>query len=252
MARMTRLMQCILVSAALYSVASGAFAESPKNSVQSVSQNVVELYTSQGCSSCPRADALFKQYASRPDIVALSFNVDYWDYLGWKDTLGKPANSMRQRAYAQARGDGKVYTPQIVANGLLHAIGSDPSQVNAAIGKSADRLSSARIALDLKTHQSSLVIRIGAGPKPANPATVYIATVSPSVTVRIKRGENHGRKITYHNVVRNMLPVGMWSGEETTIKLRRQDILNADAKRCAVLLQSANAGPILAAGWMPE
>jgi len=216
------------------------------------SKNVVELYTSQGCSSCPRADALLKSYIDRPDVIALSFNVDYWDYLGWKDTLGKPAHSKRQRAYARARGDGKVYTPQIVANGLDHAVGSVKPQVDRALSKSSDRLSGNRVAMQLENNKSNFIIRIGAGTKPAKPATIYVAAVDPSVTVKIKRGENHGRRITYHNVVRSMMPVGMWTGEATTIRLRRQDVLAAGGKRCAVLLQTANAGPILAADWMPE
>ena len=216
------------------------------------SKNVVELFTSQGCSSCPPADALLKRYIQRPDVVALSFNVDYWDYLGWRDTLGKSAFSKRQRAYARARGDGKVYTPQIVANGLDHAVGSIKPQVDRALNRSADRLSGYRVAMQLEHDKSNFIIRIGAGAKPRKPATIYIAAVDPSVTVKIKRGENHGRRITYHNVVRNMMPVGMWTGEATTIRLRRQDVLAAGGKKCAVLLQAANAGPILAADWMPE
>ncbi len=216
------------------------------------SKNVVELYTSQGCSSCPPADALLKRYIQRPDVVALSFNVDYWDYLGWRDTLGKSAYSKRQRAYARARGDGKVYTPQIVANGLDHAVGSIKPQVDHALRRSADRLSGHRVAMQLENNKSNFIIRIGSGTKPRKPATIYVAAVDPLVTVKIKRGENHGRRITYHNVVRNMMPVGMWTGEATTIRLRRQDVLAAGGKKCAVLLQAANAGPILAADWMPE
>ena len=216
------------------------------------SKNVIELYTSQGCSSCPRADALLKRYIARPDVIALSFNVDYWDYLGWKDTLGKAAYSKRQRAYARARGDGKVYTPQVVANGLDHAVGSIKPQVDRALNKSADRLSGYRVGMELQNDQSNFVIKVAAGTKPSKPATIYIAAVDPAVTVKIKGGENHGRKITYHNVVRSMMPVGMWTGEATTIRLRRQDVLAAGGKKCAVLLQAANAGPILAADWMPE
>jgi len=216
------------------------------------SKHVVELYTSQGCSSCPRADALLKDYASRSDVIALSFNVDYWDYLGWKDTLGKPAYSKRQRAYAVARGDGKVYTPQIVANGLDHAVGSIKSKVDRAIDRSADRLSGHRVALQLEQDKANFIINVAAGNKPTKPATIYVAAVSPAVTVQVKRGENHGRKITYHNVVRAMIPVGMWSGEATTIRLRRQDVMSAGGKKCAVLVQAAGAGAILAADWMPE
>ncbi|MBU2533019.1 MAG: DUF1223 domain-containing protein [Alphaproteobacteria bacterium] len=215
--------------------------------------NVIELFTSQGCSSCPSADALLKEYVDRPDVIALSFNVDYWDYLGWKDTLSKPAYSKRQRAYAKARGDGKVYTPQIVANGVTHAVGSDRPAVELAINKSADRISGSNVDLILETDESNFVIKIGAAAnKPKQPATIYMAAVSPSVSVKINRGENTGREVTYHNVVRSMIPVGMWSGEETTIRLRRQDVMSNGGDRCAVLVQFAPAGPIVAANWMPE
>lgn len=220
--------------------------------VAQTSKNVVELFTSQGCSSCPPADALLQKYIDRPDIVALSFNVDYWDYLGWKDTLGRAAFSKRQRSYASARGDGKVYTPQIVANGIMHAVGSDRPRIDHALNKSIEHLSGRRLPLALETSQASYTIKVGAGTQPSKPATIYIAAVSPSITVKIKGGENHGRRITYHNVVRNMIPVGMWSGKETTIRLRRQDVLSAGGKRCVVLVQSADHGPILAADWMPE
>lgn len=244
MTGVTRLTRHILAVSALFAISATAAVAGSKN--------VVELYTSQGCSSCPPADALLKRYIKRSDVVALSFNVDYWDYLGWKDTLGKPAFSKRQRDYARRRGDGKVYTPQIVANGLDHAVGSVRSQVDRALNRSADRLSGYRVALELHNDKSNFIIKVGAGVRPSKPATIYIAAVDPSVTVKIRRGENHGRRITYHNVVRNMMPVGMWTGEATTIRLRRKDVLAAGGKRCAVLLQAANAGPILAADWMPE
>ena len=191
-------------------------------------------------------------YAAKPDIVALSYNVDYWDYLGWKDTLGKATFSKRQRAYAQARGDGKVYTPQVITNGLDHAVGSDQSRIDFALSRSADRLSGFRPTLELISGKSSYTIKIGAGEALSNPATVYVVAVSPSVTVSIKGGENHGRKVTYHNVVRNLIPVGMWSGEPTTVQLRSQDILGAKNQRCAVIVQAADHGAILAADWMPE
>jgi len=245
MAGSTRLRYLISAALILSSMAgTTAFADS---------KQVVELFTSQGCSSCPPADNLLKEYIKRRDVVALSFNVDYWDYLGWKDTLGKSAYSKRQRAYARARGDGKVYTPQIVANGLDHAVGSVRPQVERALRRSAETLSGHRVNLRLSTNQSNFIINVGAGARrPQKPATIYIAAVDPTVTVKIKGGENHGRKITYHNVVRNMIPIGMWVGEPTTVKVRRDDILATGGKKCAVLLQTANGGPILAADWMPE
>ncbi len=215
-------------------------------------KNVIELYTSQGCSLCPRAQSVLKTFVDRPDVIALSLNVDYWDYLGWKDTLGKAAHSSRQRAYSRARGDGKIYTPQIVANGLAVAVGSDRSQIERAITKSARQLSGDRVTLELLSDKSSFTIRVGPGVRPDKPATIYVATVSQSVTVNIKGGENQGRQITFHNVVRNIIPVGMWSGEVATIRLLKQDLLHGGGERCVILIQSANGGSVLAADWMPQ
>ncbi len=235
----------LLASSVLCSIfATAGIAGTPKN--------IIELYTSQGCASCPDAQALLKTYINRSDVVALSFNVDYWDYLGWKDTLGKAAHSKRQRAYARARGDGKIYTPQIVANGLVIAIGTDRSQINRAIAKSATQLSGSRLTLELQSDKSRFIIKVGAGAKLDKPATIYVASVSRAVTVNITGGENRGRQVTFHNVVRNMIPVGMWSGEAATIRLLKQDVLGSEGERCVILIQAADAGSVLAADWMPK
>ena len=209
---------------------------------------VIELFTSQGCSSCPPADSLLGSYARRDDVVALSFNVDYWDYLGWKDTLGKRAYSKRQYTYARNRGDGKVYTPQVVVNGRQHAVGSSRRLVESAIAGSQSK----RIGLEVSEQGQTFVIKVAAGKKPRKAATVWIAAVTPSVTVNVKRGENGGQRLTYHNVVRQLMPVGMWSGDETVVRLRRGDLLQSGVERCAVIIQAANTGPILAAAWLPE
>ena len=215
-------------------------------------KNVIELYTSQGCSLCPRAQTLLKTFVDRSDIIALSLNVDYWDYLGWKDTLGKAAHSKRQRAYARARGDGKIYTPQIVANGLAVAVGTDRSQIERAIEKSAKHLLGDRVTLELMSDESSFTIKVGPGARLDKPATIYVVTVSPLITVNIEAGENRGRRITFHNVVRNIMSVGMWSGEAVSIRLLEQDVLHGGGERCVVLIQSANTGSVLAADWMPQ
>src|ERR1700704_5314493 len=105
----------------------------PHSSVQAEPRAVIELFTSQGCSSCPAADKLLGELANDPSLVSISVPIDYWDYLGWKDTLADPRNTARQRAYAHVRGDGKVYTPQVVVNGSGHALGSDKSAIEQAI-----------------------------------------------------------------------------------------------------------------------
>lgn len=215
----------------------------------SKSKAVIELYTSQGCSSCPPADRLVGTLVDRDDVIALTFPVDYWDYLGWKDTLASPANSARQRAYARARGDGQVYTPQIVIDGRSHAVGSHSSAIKRAITKSNSNAAGARIPLELSIEGDTLVVT--AGEAPANsrvkPATIWLALVKKSKTVKINRGENRGRTITYHHVVRNMTPIGTWRGEKVSIKLPKQHLKNADADGCTVLLQQDTAGPVLAA-----
>ena len=214
------------------------------------SKPVVELFTSQGCSTCPPADELLVQLAERRDIVALTYNVDYWDYLGWRDTLGKPEHSARQRAYAKTRGDGAVYTPQVVVDGRVHAVGSDKRTIDRLIKQSSSRTQSAP-EIDLHQASDALVIRIAAAPDraPAH-ATVYVAGIQPKATIAIKRGENRGRKITYANIVRRLVPVGMWDGAAKEIRVDPATIMGGKVTNCAVLLQNGDAGEIIAARWI--
>ncbi len=213
---------------------------------------VIELYTSQGCSSCPPADALLEAYSKREDIVALSFNVDYWDYLGWKDTLAKRAYSERQRDYARARGDGEVYTPQVVINGRAHAVGSVAQQIELEILKAVKNNQYAIIPLKVVLQNGRLHIEVGAdtSAKFSKPATIWLAAVRNKVTVPIRNGENRGRTISYYNVVNRITPVGMWSGEKTVIELMDEDVLQGNADTCAILVQYGKGGPIIAAQWM--
>lgn len=212
------------------------------------SKVVIELFTSQGCSSCPPADKLVGELAERRDVIALTFPVDYWDYLGWKDTLASPAYSMRQRAYARARGDGQVYTPQIVVDGKAHVVGSHVSAVKNAILKSANH-GTAGVSLTMHSEGDSIIIKAGAAPEGmrVKPATIWLALVKKSAAVKIERGENRGRTITYHRVVKLMSPVGQWTGEKVTIKLPKNHLQSTDSDGCTVLLQQDHAGPIIAA-----
>lgn len=212
-------------------------------------RTVIELFTSQGCSSCPPADKLLGQLANRDDVIALTFPVDYWDYLGWKDTLASPAYSARQRAYAKARGDGQVYTPQVVIDGAYHAVGSRAWEIERTIAKSRKNLKNARIPLAARTEGNTLIITAGAAPAGARvkPATIWLALVKKSKTVKISRGENGGRTITYYQVVRDLTPVGQWTGEKVTIKLPKLHLQNKQTDGCTIFLQQDMAGPILAA-----
>ena len=214
---------------------------------------VIELFTSQGCSSCPPADALLTSYINRADVVALSMPVDYWDYLGWKDTLASPAFTARQRAYARARGDGAVYTPQVVINGLAHAVGSRQSDIDAAILATVKKLAALAVPLTVITTGGEIVIEAGAaaGGK-AEGATLWLAVIDPAVEVPIQRGENRGRTVAYHNVVRSMTPVGMWHGEAMKVSIDPRTIGRVKGQTCAVLLQQGANGPIIAAQMMTD
>jgi len=196
---------------------------------------VVELFQSQGCSSCPPANAALIDYANRPDRLALTFAVDYWDRLGWKDTFASPQFTERQYAYAHSLGT-DVYTPQVIVNGRVAGVGASVSDVD-AIAREADRGAGPEVtvAQDRTT--------IAAGAAPAGGADVWLALFDPRVVeVDIARGENAGRKLPHRNVVRRLVRLGHWSGEAATFALPAE----AGLQR-AVLVQKP-AGPILAAG----
>lgn len=214
-----------------------------------VPKAVVELYTSQGCSSCPAADALMNRLAERDDIIAMSLSVDYWDYLGWKDTLAQSKFTDRQKAYAKAIGDGMVYTPQVVVNGAVHVNGSDERKITAAIEKTNKAVAAAYVPVRLSASDGKLVVDIGAAPQGTTlkDATVWLAVISPKVEVPITRGENTGKTVTYANVVRDLMPIGMWSGKAMTVQLARHSIAHNGAERCAVLVQQGRGGPIVGA-----
>ncbi|MEZ5773609.1 MAG: DUF1223 domain-containing protein [Hyphomicrobiaceae bacterium] len=209
---------------------------------------VVELFTSQGCSSCPPADSLIGKLDKRADVLALSLPVDYWDYLGWKDTLAQHAFTERQREYADQRGDGLVYTPQVVVNGLKPAVGSHEAQVEAAIEETAKALEGKRPTMDVAHEGDTLVVSIGAAPAGAPvPMVVWLAHLTRDREVTIGRGENDGQIVTYHNVVRKLTAIGTWSGEALTLRVPMAEVRAVKSDAGAVLLQAKDLGPILAA-----
>lgn len=210
---------------------------------------VIELFTSQGCSSCPPADAYLGELADEPGIVALSLPVDYWDYLGWKDTLASPANSERQRTYARSRGDRAIYTPQAVVGGVLHAAGNDAAALKAAVDEARARLRGNEVPLSVVSRDDKLVVMVGNAQADATlkSATLWMVLYSKEEEVTIRRGENAGRTIRYKNVVREMTPIGMWNGSVLSLHLPEQDVMSRGYDGCAVLLQAGPAGPILGA-----
>ena len=217
-------------------------------------QSVIELYTSQGCSSCPPADALLKTYIERDGVLALSFNVDIWDSLGWKDTLAKPEFTKRQRAYAQTRGDGQVYTPQTVINGMAHAVGSDRRAIDAEISTTVAQTKAMRVALSIAADGDGLQIDTptwSVARAAAVNATLWLVKFTPLASVDIQRGENSGRSVSYHNVVRQFTSVGNWRGEASSTKLSRAQLVDCTPGTCAILLQQGGTGSILGAAWVP-
>ena len=215
---------------------------------------VLELYTSQGCSSCPPADALLKSYIETEGVLALSFNVDIWDNLGWKDTLANPKFTQRQRAYAQSRGDGQVYTPQTVVNGMAHAVGSDRSAIDAEIKTTEAQTKNMRVALDVTAEGDGIQVGVPAwsvAHAAAVDATMWLVKFTPRVEVAIQRGENSGQKIAYHNVVRELTAVGHWRGAAATTKLAKSALAGCTPGTCAILLQQGGTGSILGAAWVP-
>jgi hypothetical protein len=199
---------------------------------------VLELFTSQGCSSCPPADKLLSEYAERDDVLALSFNVDYWDMLGWKDTLASHDNTERQRNYALARGDGQVYTPQAVIDGVKHVVGSSREEIEEALAASSGGLP---VDVNLSVDNDALSVDIGEGADLPH-ATLWLVMYDRSVSVPIERGENTGKTVTYSNVVRKLRPIAMWKGEAMSVDLPRSEIKLAKVGRCAVLLQAEAEG----------
>lgn len=235
---------------ALVPALSGRASGQPAPAASASMPIVLELFTSQGCSSCPAADALLKSFTERPGVIALSLSVDYWDHLGWKDTLASPKYALRQRAYAKSLGTGNVYTPQIVVDGTAETIGSNKSHIEKAIARtSAARKQSVMVRAKSDDTRVTIDIAGAAVGQDAGSGTIWLAVVSPKVDVKIKHGENRGRMLSYYNVVRELTAVGMWAGKPMTIELPAGAVLQA-GNRCAVLLQSEVGGRIVGAAWI--
>jgi hypothetical protein len=203
---------------------------------------VVELFTSQGCSSCPPADAYLGDLAALDEsrgILALSFHVDYWDNLGWKDPYSSADNTRRQRNYAQYMDLRYIYTPQIVVQGTLQGTGSDRQTIAKKI-KAARKMSS--VDVQLQRNDNTVQVLLADANRPVN-ADIHMVIYDKEHTTDIRRGENSGKSITNRNVVRSVKKIGSWTGSETSMSLPLDD--NGDA--CAVIIQSRATGAILGA-----
>ncbi len=207
---------------------------------------IVELFTSQGCSSCPAADAYLKSLKDRPGVVALSYHVDYWDYLGWRDTLGGAEYSQRQYDYAKSRGDSNVYTPQLVINGGKDYVASQRPVVSGAIDAAFAENPGRSVDIAMSDNKTDVMINIAAG-DPIKEATLWLMAFAPSVATEIKKGENAGRTVEYYNVVRKMVPAGMWHGAPAKILLPKSSVIPEDCTGWVALLQEGKVGRIIGA-----
>jgi len=206
---------------------------------------VVELFTSQGCSSCPPADALLLELAKRDDVLALSMPVNIWDYLGWRDTLAQPAFSERQRNYVERLGGRSVYTPQMVIDGVTDAVGSREGHVTRAI-ELRNEMKDHDVPIAFAHDGNTVTIDVGADAT-ATEATLWLVRYVRETPVEIKRGENAGETVTYVNVVKEMTPIGMWKGGELTLTLPKASLIAQGYDGCAAILQEDGNGQILGA-----
>lgn len=202
---------------------------------------VVELFTSQGCSSCPPADKLLHKLAARGDVLALSMHVNYWDYIGWKDAFATQENTDRQRHYARVAGRRSVYTPQMIINGQDSVVGTHPMDVADLVMKHrADRSD-----VSLSLQKTSAGVTLTARAKRPGSYDITLVRFDPKRSIKIKRGENAGKNLTYANVVSDLDPIAKWDGRnaiQTTIKPGKGAF--------AVIVQRAGFGAIEAAAML--
>jgi hypothetical protein len=215
---------------------------------------VLELFTSQGCSSCPAADKLLGEMMTDPSIIGLSLPIDYWDYLGWKDTLASPGDSARQRAYAHVRGDREVYTPQIVVNGAMHVLGNDQTAIEHMIVQTDQKAGVMSVPVDVTLGGGGLNVKVEAAANVHDAAEVWLCPISSAIEVAVGRGENRGRSITYHNVVRAWRKLGDFTGTESTWNVPLAGIETGEVDAAAVMVQEGThdkPGLILGAAYTP-
>lgn len=203
---------------------------------------VVELFTSQGCSSCPPADKVIGELAKDPAVIALTLPVDYWDYLGWKDTLADTRFSARQKAYSQMRGDRDVYTPQVVVNGETHVIGSDIGGIRQAIKDTGNIAPVMRVPVSMTVTGQQVKVSVAAADDTLAGARgeVWICSVSKSVPIAVGRGENKGRDLMYYNVVRNWLKVGDWTGAAASWMVPLENVARDGVDAAVVYVQDGS------------
>lgn len=228
-----------ILSSALISLALTGIAVSPSlaGETRHSPKAVLELFTSQGCSSCPAADALLEQLSKSPDIISLAYHVDYWDYIGWPDTFGAEANSNRQRDYAESWGSSRIFTPQLVVNGTKGVVASRKAEVESAV---------ANVGLDLPVNLTTVddMLQISIdGNDEAEPGVVWLVSFIDRAEVNIERGENEGKTIAYTQIVTGRQAVGMWEpATGAHLKLPLSEVLTKTSNGAVIMVQQERDG----------
>ena len=204
---------------------------------------VVELFTSQGCSSCPPADKILTKLNAEPGVLVLAWHVDYWDYLGWKDTLGVSGASERQRSYAAGFQSASVYTPQAVVNGATGLVGSKEGQIRSAL----NTVPFEGVAVTLKREGGGISVSLPKAEFNGVKTVVELINFAPKSVVEIERGENAGESVTYQNAVRKVTKLGVWNGEATSFEGPAAKANQGSAVLIRTLLSSGEAGPVIGA-----
>jgi hypothetical protein len=224
-----------LIAAAVlaFFVAAPAVAEEIRQSPKAV----LELFTSQGCSSCPPADALLEELSQKPDVIGLAYHVDYWDYIGWPDTFGSKANSDHQRAYASAWQSSRIFTPQLVVNGRDGVVGSRRSEVTPAVDKEP-------LALPVNLAVKGEMLKISIPPSAGREnAVIWLVSFIDRAEVNIERGENAGKTMAYTQIVTGRQALGMWEAATGAhLKLPLSEVLASPANGAVILVQEERGG----------
>jgi len=209
----------------------------PAQSSAAVRPVVVELYTSQGCSSCPPADVLLGELSRMPHVTALAFHVDYWDGIGWRDRFSLPVAVQRQHQYVETLGLSSAFTPQVVIDGRRSFVGSDRSRIVSAMTQPFDA-----IPVIAEIGNGQLTVTVPDGPSRGD-FDVNVAAYLPAASTRIGGGENSGKALDEFNIVRQFRSIGLWNGQRRVFHTEL-DSFPRDATRVAVLLQQVHQGPI--------
>ncbi len=201
---------------------------------------VLELFTSQGCSSCPPADRVLSELASKGETLALAWHVDYWDYIGWKDTFSKPEYTKRQRDYAVTLGESGIYTPQAIINGRVHVVGSRGNQVNQSLDEFAGSENGMTVDIDAKIENGILKVDIPASSQAAD-ATLWMVYFQGKTPVKIERGELTGQTLNYTNIVTNVEMLGMVGEKPLSAAFPVKDLGKRGSESCALILQKTTS-----------